>query len=170
MVGPYVEFNSPSQKVLQIHIQQHGKEGMLEIMDTTRLIERKCQPGAIHQEFNGWEKVLQFFEFENEKGREPGHIVYLLPEWNYYGRVGTLKHFLWEVWGEWPWGLIGIFVGSVLGGLTLLYAIYRFAVLVYNSSPSNGVQGTNQMTTRRTSGMKGKDCSMKRRTRLLSRE
>jgi hypothetical protein len=100
MVDPYVEFNSPSQKVLQIHIQQHGKEGMLEIMDTTRLIERKCQPGAIHQEFNGWEKVLQFFEFENEKGREPGHIVYLLPEWNYYGRVGTLKHFLWESLGR----------------------------------------------------------------------
>jgi hypothetical protein len=77
--------------------------------------------------------------------RELGHIVYLLSEWDYYGRVGTLKHFLWVIWGEWPWGLIGIIVGSVLGGLALLYAIYRFAVLVYNSSPSNGVQGTSKM-------------------------
>lgn len=145
MVDPYVEFDSPSQKVLQIHIQQHGKEGMLEIMDTTRLIERQRQPGAMQRELSCWEKVLRFFRFEAVEDREPGHIVYLLPEWDYYGRVGTLKHSLWVIWGEWPWGLIAIIVGSVLGGLALLYAIYRFAVLVYNSSPSNGVQGTSKM-------------------------
>jgi len=53
-----------------------------------------------------------------------------MPEWDYYGKLGTLKHLLGEVWGEWPWYLIAIIVGSVVGGLTLLYGIFRFVMLV----------------------------------------
>jgi hypothetical protein len=162
MKDPYVEFNSPEQKVLQIYIQQHKNDGILEIMDTTNLIERQRRPAASKQELSSWEKILRFLGFENEKGREPGHIVYLLPEWDHYGRVGTSKHFLWNIWGKYPWGLISIIVGSVLGGLILLYAIYRFAVLVYNSPPDSGVQSTM--------GVDDEDNKWEERERLLDEE
>jgi hypothetical protein len=108
---------------------------MLEIMNTTKLIERQHQPGQLDQDLNSWDKVLRFFGFESKKGREPDPVVYLLPEWDYYGRVGTLKPLLHKIWGEWPLGLIAIIVRSVFGGLALLYGMYKFTMLVYRSPP-----------------------------------
>jgi hypothetical protein len=143
MADPYVEFNSTQQKVLKIHVQ-YGQDGLLEIMNTTRLIRRTRPSGDTYQDLSAWEKFLKFFGSESDKGREPGHVTRLLPEWGPYGRVGTLEHFFRQIWGQWPWFLISIIVGSVIGGFIFLYAIYRFAVLVYKSPASNGVQDTRK--------------------------
>jgi hypothetical protein len=123
---------------------------MLEIMNTTKLIERQHQPGQLDQDLNSWDKVLRFFGFESKKGREPDHVVYLLPEWDYYRRVRTLKHLLHKIWGEWPLGLIAIIVRGVFGGLALLYGMYKFTMLVYRSPPQR-----ETLTTKRVSGRKG---------------
>ncbi len=141
MADPYVEFDSPLQKVLQINIEQH-QNGRLEILDSTRLVERIPPPADSHQEMSTWDKIRKFFGFEDDMAREDGHIVYLIPEWDYYGRPGTLKHLLHEVWGNYPWGLVAIIVGSVLGGLTLLYTLFRFVTLVYRS-PTTGKRAKN---------------------------
>jgi hypothetical protein len=143
MVDPYVEFDSPLQKVLQINFEQH-QNGRLEILDSTRLVERIPAPADSHQETSTWDKIRKFFGFgfEDDMAREDGHIVFLIPEWDYYGRPGTLKHLLHEVWGNYPWGLVAIIVGSVLGGLTLLYGIFRFVTLVYRS-PTTGQGAKN---------------------------
>jgi hypothetical protein len=141
MVDPYVVFDSPLQKGLQINVEQH-QNGRLEILDSTRLVDRIPAPADSHQEMSTWDKLRKFFGFENDMAREDGHIVYLIPEWDYYGRPGTLKHLLREVWGNYPWGLVAIIVGSVLGGLTVLYGIFRFVTLVYRS-PTTGQGAKN---------------------------
>ena len=75
MVDPYVEFDSPQQMVLQIHIQQHGKRRPLEILNSTKLVDRIRLPAELHQDLDVWEKVLKFFGFEIEKRIEPRHVV-----------------------------------------------------------------------------------------------
>lgn len=124
MADPYAEFSSPEQKVLQIHILRNGKK--LAIMNTTRLVERQHLPTDLKQDLNAWEKVLAFFGFQSNEGREPGHVIYLVPEWDGYGRVGTLTHFLNRIRGDWPfpWGLITITVMCIFGAfLALLYCV-----------------------------------------------
>lgn len=134
MADPYEEFNSPQQMVLQINIEQH-QNGRLEILDSTRLVERIQLPADLQPKLTTWEKIRKFFGFESDVPREDGHIVYLRPEWDSYGRTGTLKHFLHKVWVKYPWGLIAIIVFSTLGGLAFLYGIFKFVRLVYRSSP-----------------------------------
>jgi len=127
MVDPYVEFGAPEQRVLAIHLRSDMRGEGLEITGAA-LIEREHVPFQV--ELTRWEKVLKFFGFESCKGKEPGHVVYRIPEWDFYDRVGTLKHFLLELWGEWRWYLIAINVGSVVGGLAILYQLYKFAMEV----------------------------------------
>ncbi len=133
MVDPDVEFDSPLQNVLQINIEKH-QNGRLEILDSTRLVERIPAPADSHHEMSTWDKIRRFFGFEDDMVREDGHIVYLIPQWDYYGRPGTLKYLLHEVWSNYPWGLVAIIIGSVLGGLTLLYGIFKFVMLVCRSA------------------------------------
>jgi hypothetical protein len=127
MVDSYVEFGAPKQRVLAIYIQPDATLEALEIVGAA-LVEREHAP--FHEKSTRWGKVLKFFGFESCKGKELGHIVYRVPDWDSHGRVGTLKHFLLELWGEWPWYLIFIIAGSVVGGLAIIYQIYKFAMEV----------------------------------------
>ena len=76
MADPYAVFNSSQQKVLQIDVEQHDNGG-LEIMDTTRLIERKQRPKASKQGLNLWQKLVKFLASGNDEAEDPGHIVFL---------------------------------------------------------------------------------------------
>jgi hypothetical protein len=141
MKDPYVEFDSPQQRVLQIDIEQH-QNGHLEILDSTRLVERMNLPADLHQELSTWGKVLKFFGFDNDQPREDGHVVYFMPERDIYGRVGTLMHLLHEIWAK--WGLIVVIVVSIFGGLILFYGIFKLVVLVYKSPrKEQGAQSTD---------------------------
>jgi hypothetical protein len=141
MTDPYVEFGSPQQRVLQINIEQH-QNGRLEILDSTRLVERMHLPADLHQELSTWGKVLKFFGLDSDQPREDGHIVYFMPERDIYGKVGTLKHLLHEVWAK--WGLIAIIVVSIFGGLILFYGIFGLVVSVYRSPrKEQGAQSTD---------------------------
>ncbi|OCK77990.1 hypothetical protein K432DRAFT_103486 [Lepidopterella palustris CBS 459.81] len=131
-VDPYVVFNDSQQQRLVVRIQQDVQEKTLEIVGA-ELVERKRQPYPMPGESGGlswWEKILYYFRPESDKGKEPGHVVYLWYEWDGYGRKGTLRHTLSEIW-DWDWSLIGIIVGGTLAGLAVLYALYRLAVFLY---------------------------------------
>lgn len=75
-----------------------------------------------------WAKVRHFFGCDIVG--EDGHIVYRDAEWDAYGQYGTLKNEFGKIVHDWPWDIVFIVIGSVLGGALVLYAIYRLALLV----------------------------------------
>lgn len=78
------------------------------------------------RQLGAWGKVKHFF------GYDPvtlNHFVYIRDEWGFYGKEGTLKEMIGIFLFDWPWDLIGIIVGSVVGGLVALYGLYRLFLL-----------------------------------------
>ena len=127
MVDPYVGFGALEQRMLAVSVKVDGATGGLEITGA-ELVERGHAPVTVV--LTRWEKVLRFFGLESCRGKEHGHVVYMLLEWDDYGKVGTLKHFLRALWGDWPWYLITIITVSVMGGLAIIYYVSKFAMEV----------------------------------------
>ena len=133
MDDPFAEFESAEQKVLFVDVEQ-DKQGVLSILGAS-LVAREHLPQPVPSK-SFWEKVWHFFGVREEM--EEGHIFYRHDEWDMYGRTGTLSNMLKEIWDGWPWSLIFIIVGSVIAGLTALYAIYRFVAFVMDEEAGNG--------------------------------
>jgi len=149
-VDPHVEFQAPEQQKLQIDIKQHGHQGMLEIVGA-ELVPRELQHQPTYQDqesagwfVSTWKKVLIFLGLRSEEG-EPGHVVYWFSESDSYGKVGTLKHFLRELWGGWRWDLVGIYAASCLGGLALSYSICRRIGAVRKAHDIEDYDGRNDV-------------------------
>ncbi|KAF1995082.1 hypothetical protein P154DRAFT_624266 [Amniculicola lignicola CBS 123094] len=70
-----------------------------------------------------WNKMWHYFGFDPVPAK--GHIIYLHKDWDDYGKKGSLKNTLGKIWNDWPWDLIFIIVGSVVGGLVVLYLLWR---------------------------------------------
>lgn len=127
LVDPYVEFIAPEQRRLAVYIQSDALGEALEIVGA-KLVEREHVPIQIDLSFR--EKLRKFFGVGCGAHEEPGHVVYRYLEWDDYGKIGTLKHFLLELKGEWPWNLIAIIVGSTIIGLAIIFRIYKFSMEV----------------------------------------
>ncbi|PSN64198.1 hypothetical protein BS50DRAFT_576775 [Corynespora cassiicola Philippines] len=74
-----------------------------------------------------WWKIKHFFGWEPD--RINGHLIYLEREWDAYGKKGTLRNALGNIIYGWPWDLVGIIVGSAIGGTVALYGFYRLFLL-----------------------------------------
>jgi hypothetical protein len=75
-----------------------------------------------------WGRVKHFFGVDPSP--PAGHIVYLQEEWGGWGRKGSLKNELGKIIYGWWWDLVFIIVGSVVGGLVVLYGIYRLFLVI----------------------------------------
>jgi hypothetical protein len=137
-----LKFDNPAQKMLSVVVQgteldegsPRGSQDSLfspigqekiysyQIVDV-KLADRKYTFPA--------RKPLSFAQtmsrfFGNDVWEAKGRLVYLRYEWGMYGKEGTLRsmfgYFIhWELWE-----LVGLIVGSVVGGLAILYGMYRF--------------------------------------------
>jgi hypothetical protein len=59
-----------------------------------------------------------------------GRLVYMRDEWGRYGKIGTLRDVL-DNFIHWNmWETVGIVVGSVVGGLLVIYGIYRLFIWI----------------------------------------
>jgi len=74
-----------------------------------------------------WGGIRHFFACDIEG--ENGHIVIRLDEWEEYGQRGTLRNEVGKIIHDWPWELIGLVVGAVLGSALVLYGTYWLYLL-----------------------------------------
>ncbi|KAF2709274.1 hypothetical protein K504DRAFT_270925 [Pleomassaria siparia CBS 279.74] len=81
----------------------------------------------IHEPRTFWSKIRHFFGYDII-GKD-GHIVYHNKEWDAYGQYGTLRNEVGKIVHDWPWDIVWIVIGSVLGATLLLYGTYRLALL-----------------------------------------
>jgi hypothetical protein len=145
---PRAAFESTEQKLLSMELEQ-DEHGVLSILGAHLAMRKHLPEPAPQKTF--WENVRHFFGVREEV--EEGHVIFRQTEWDMYGRTGTLKNCLKEIWYGWPWGLIFIIVGSVVGGLALLYAIYRFYTFVDGEARSGhskwAAEGRNETWSRK---------------------
>lgn len=132
-MDPFAVFESAEQKVLVMEVQQ-DEQGALSILGAN-LTAREHVPKP-PTSISFWENVRHFFGAREEL--EEGYIVYRQDEWDMYGRTGTLQNLLREIWYGLRWILILPIVGGVIGGLIVLYAIYRFVIFIMNEEVGNG--------------------------------
>jgi hypothetical protein len=133
MDDPFATFESVEQKMLSVEVQQ-DEQGVLLILGANLTTRKHLSEPTLPKSF--WDNVRHFFGAREEM--EEGYIIYRQDEWDMYGRTGTLNNLLKEIWYGWPWSLILIIVGSVIGGLTVLYAIYRSIIFVIAAEGENG--------------------------------
>jgi hypothetical protein len=139
---PRRKFDNPAQKMLSVVVQgteldagsPKGSQDSLfgpvgqEKIYSYRIVDVKL---ADRKYTFPAPKSLSFAEtisrfFGNDIWEAKGRLVYLRYEWDMYGKQGTLRNMFgnfihWELWE-----LVGIIVGSVVGGLAILYGLYRF--------------------------------------------
>lgn len=133
MDDPFATFESLEQKVLLVEVQQDDR-GMLSILRAALTAREHVPEPAPPKSF--WEKVRHFLGFQEEV--QEGYIMYRQDDWDAYGRTGTFIDLLKEIWYGWEWGLILAISGGIIGGLTVLYGIYRFFKFIMNGEVQNG--------------------------------
>jgi hypothetical protein len=81
------------------------------------------------------QRPLTFFRsisrfFGRDVWEAPGRLVYISKEWGLYGKEGTL-HAMFGDFIHWhSWYLVGIIVGSVLGGALVIYGSFKFVIWI----------------------------------------
>jgi hypothetical protein len=97
----------------------------LEIADV-QLVERSYTfPDPPKPTF--WSKVKYFFGYTTDT---PDHIIYHFDNWDSHGRKGTLKNAIGIILYDWKWDFVLIVVAIVIGGLSVLYGIYRLILFI----------------------------------------
>jgi hypothetical protein len=68
--------------------------------------------------------------FGKDVWEAPGQLVYIRDEWGLYGKEGTLRNMFGNFIHWHSWYLIGIILGSLLGGGLVIYGLYTFFVWI----------------------------------------
>jgi hypothetical protein len=142
---PSMGFDNPSQKMLKVIVEGKevgdGHKGKKEAQgggDPFHLSAEKVYDYSIlevsmadrefkfpaRKSLSLREKVSRFFG--NDVWQEQDHrLVFLHGEWGVYGKEGTLRNIFGEMihWSLWP--LVWLIVASVIGGLTVLFGMYK---------------------------------------------
>ncbi|KAF2256514.1 hypothetical protein BU26DRAFT_499168 [Trematosphaeria pertusa] len=75
-----------------------------------------------------WTKFRHFFGLDVVE--EDGHVIFIHEEWGWYGKKGSLPNALGKIINDWPWALIFIIFGSIIGGILALIAAWKLFFLV----------------------------------------
>jgi hypothetical protein len=92
-----------------------------------KLVDREFKFPA-QQPLTFLQSISRFFG--KDVWEAPGRLVYISDEWGLYGKEGTLRAMFGDFIHWHSWDLVGIIVGSVLGGALGLYGLYRFFIWI----------------------------------------
>jgi hypothetical protein len=140
---PKMAFDNTLQKMLRVVVEgTELKKGRLAAGQDTLFSPFDQQEKSYEYRIVGVELVERAFKFSVHKpltlfqsisrffGKDvweaPGRLVYMRNEWGLYGKEGTLRNIFGDFVHWHSWYLVGIIVGSLLGGLLVFYGMYRF--------------------------------------------
>ncbi|KAF2737265.1 hypothetical protein EJ04DRAFT_461364 [Polyplosphaeria fusca] len=127
---PYVADSQTASTLFGEPVEEPEQRYRLEIQDVT--LATRSYTFSAPAKLGLWGRIRHFFGFDPKE--KDGHIVFLREQWGEYGKHGTLKNKIGHILYGWPWGLVGTILGSVLGGLLVLYGLYRLSFLLKEQS------------------------------------